>query len=61
LGWFGGIDLRPESVLLFKVSGSISSGTNLKYRYKKKVCIKLRDTKRANMPKKEVDLESVAQ
>jgi hypothetical protein len=25
------------------------------------VCIKLRDTKRANMPKKEVDLESVAQ
>jgi len=29
LGWFGGIDLGPGSMLLLKVSGSIPSGANL--------------------------------
>jgi len=29
LGWLGGIDLRPESVLLLEISGSILSDTNL--------------------------------
>jgi len=30
LGWPSGIGLGPESVLLFKVSGSIISGVNLR-------------------------------